>query len=142
MKNDLRNFKRFMKVREEASRAFVNGDIAPLDAISTQVSPASIFDPKGDCVVGAKKVNAVNAAGARAFVPVGKSRFKVIQMELGKRVAFWAGIQRATVRIKGKPQPVPMDFRVTEGFRCENGEWKLVHRHADPLPAGSKKKKS
>src|ERR671919_445037 len=28
----------------------------------------------------------------------------------------------------------PDTLRVTTVFRCEDGEWKVVHRHADPLP--------
>jgi len=35
----------------------------------------------------------------------------------------------------GGDAPAPIELRVTLIFRREDGEWKEVHRHADPIPA-------
>jgi len=58
MSESSRDFDEFMKQREEASNAFVNGDFNPLDQISARSLSATIFGPKGDCVRGAEHVNA------------------------------------------------------------------------------------
>jgi ketosteroid isomerase-like protein len=34
----------------------------------------------------------------------------------------------------GGATPEAYELRVTEVFRREDGEWKVVHRHADPMP--------
>ena len=133
MNNDMHNFEQFMKQREKASLAFVNGDIGPLDRLSTHDSPASIFGPNGDTLDGADKVNASNANGASHFQSGGTNKFEVMQMGASDGIAYWAGIQRSTVRMQGKSEAIPMDLRVTEVFRLEDGEWRLVHRHADVL---------
>jgi ketosteroid isomerase-like protein len=39
-------------------------------------------------------------------------------------IGFWTGIQRATV------EPVAMTLRISAVFRCQEGEWRMVHRHA------------
>ena len=67
------DFEAFMGLRKEASDAFVGGNPDPLERISAQASPATLFGPKGDCVQGADRVNAVNAEGARRFRPGGQS---------------------------------------------------------------------
>jgi ketosteroid isomerase-like protein len=36
-------------------------------------------------------------------------------------------------RIGDRDSVEPFDLRVTTTFRHESGEWKIVHRHADPI---------
>ena len=127
------DFAEFLREREAASTAFVNGDYGPLGAISAQSAPATIFGPKGDCVQGAAAVNAANQQGAAMFEPGGENGFEIMHQGSDGDLGYWVGIQRSTVRMKGKPEPVPMALRVTEIFRREHSAWKLVHRHADPL---------
>ncbi len=115
----------------------MNRDIEPLDRIATQVSPATIFGPQGNCVEGADEVNATNTSSAKFFESGSKSSFEIMQMAANNGIAFWAGIQRSTVQMRGEKDSISMDLRVTEAFRLEDGEWKLVHRHADPLTSES-----
>ncbi|MEZ0472307.1 hypothetical protein [Luteimonas salinilitoris] len=133
MAESSKDFDEFMKQREEASDAFVNGNSNPLDKISAQSSPATIFGPKGDCVQGAKHVNAANTKGAKLFKSGSNNAFEVLHKAADDNIAYWVGIQRSIVQIQGEEQGVPMDLRVTEIFRRENGLWKLIHRHADRL---------
>ena len=126
-------FEQFLKVRKRASDAFVNGDFEPLNRISTQSSPATIFGPRGDCVQGAKEVNAANAKGAELFKTGSSNEFEIMHMGVDSELAYWVGVQRSVVNMKGQDSGVPMDLRVTEIFRREGAEWKLVHRHADKL---------
>ncbi|WP_414676618.1 nuclear transport factor 2 family protein [Mesorhizobium sp.] len=61
--------------------------------------------------------------------PRRKSRLEIIQGHADGAVAYWCGLQHAKVETGGKS--VPMTLRVTEIFRLEDGNWKLVHRHAE-----------
>jgi ketosteroid isomerase-like protein len=130
-------FGEFMERRLAASTAFVNGDIDPLDQISTHTSPATIFGPGGDAVQGADEVNAANADGASRFEPGGTNGFEVMHQGADEDLAYWVGIQHSVVRMQGQDEPIPMDLRVTEIFRQEQGTWMLVHRHADRLSSAS-----
>ena len=48
-------------------------------------------------------------------------------------LAYTVAIERSEVRLVGQDKPSTMPLRVTHVFRKEDGAWKLVHRHADPL---------
>lgn len=138
MTSDLQDFKEFMKQRAAAAAAYVNGEAGPLDKIITHEQPATFFSPKGDFQEGTSQVATVYKTDAGAFDEGSESDFEILQMAASDGIAYWVGFQRATVRMKEKTEPVPFNLRVTEIFRREGGDWKMVHRHADVLKSESK----
>ena len=50
-------------------------------------------------------------------------------------LAFTTAIERAEVKVAGQEKAAPMALRVTHIFRKEDGAWKMILRHADPLVA-------
>ena len=42
-------------------------------------------------------------------------------------------IERVKAKMGGSGDVTPFALRVTMIFRPEDGEWKIVHRHADPI---------
>lgn len=123
------DFAEFMQRRTKAADAYVNGDAGPVERIAARDGAATFFPPNGGAVSGAEEVAARYRSDAKSFASGGSSQLQVLQSADSGSVAFWSGFQEATARLNGKE--VQMKLRVTEVFRSVDGEWKLVHRHAD-----------
>jgi ketosteroid isomerase-like protein len=50
-------------------------------------------------------------------------------------LAYTVWIERLQAQLVGVADPSPVALRVTHVYRREDGTWRLVHRHADPLMA-------
>jgi ketosteroid isomerase-like protein len=122
-----------MRTRERAANAYVEGDGGPVDALATDTAPASFFGPDGAVVSGPAAIREAFRAGARLFAAGGESRLEVLDARASGDVGYWCGLQHATVRRASDGSTVEMSLRITEVFRREDGGWRLVHRHADPL---------
>ncbi|HEV7716579.1 MAG TPA: NAD(P)H-dependent oxidoreductase [Steroidobacteraceae bacterium] len=133
------DFDQFMKRRVEVARAYVNGDAAPLDTIVPRSGAASFFPPNGGSEQGAEAVLARYDKDAKVFGSGGDSSFEMLQSGASGDVAFWTGFQSARVKMQGSSEPVAMKLRITEVFRRLGGNWKLVHRHADPMVEPAKR---
>jgi ketosteroid isomerase-like protein len=48
-------------------------------------------------------------------------------------LAYTVGFERGEVSVDDGPRR-PMTIRVTHTYRCSEGEWRLIHRHADFPP--------
>jgi ketosteroid isomerase-like protein len=61
----------------------------------------------------------------------------VVVADVGDDFAYLIAIERTTASVDGS-EPTSYALRSTTIFRREDGEWKIVHRHADPVddPAG------
>ena len=58
---------------------------------------------------------------------------EIIERYVTAELAYVVEIERAKAKIGGSEEITPFDLRVTMIFRPEEGEWKVVHRHADPI---------
>ena len=54
-------------------------------------------------------------------------------MYVTPELAYIVWIERVKAKLGGRQEIAPFDLRVTMIFRPEDGTWKVVHRHADPL---------
>jgi len=124
------DLKEFLERRQRIARDYVNGDGESFTEILTKNDPATFFPPGGGTHAGAAAIAQRTLSDARRFVGPGETRIELLQSDAGT-LAFWTGVQHARVRMAGRPEPLEMRLRVTEVFRIEGGEWKLVHRHAD-----------
>ena len=125
------SFAEFMSRREAAAEAYSRGRSDQVEQLTSESEPSTFFGPDGRVVTGRASIIASYRAGASRFGPDGESRLEIHRSSESGDIAYWCGIQRAIVEMEGKA--VAMNLRVTELFRREDGEWKLVHRHADFL---------
>ena len=126
------DFDQFIEQRHAAAAAYVSGDPAPLGRLVARELPATFFGPRGDASAGTREVWERYERDDAAFSSGSTNEMETLDSAAGDDIAFWVGFQRSQARLVGKDEPVPFELRVTEIYRREHGEWKLVHRHADP----------
>lgn len=129
--NNPEEFDEFLRRRESASNDYIRGSAQKLSAMLTHQDPATFMPPGGAVIEGAIEAENAQLAGASGFGPDSDGHFEVLNSGSSGDLAFWTGRQIASVGVKGQDQPVRMILRVSEVFRREDGQWKLVHRHAD-----------
>jgi ketosteroid isomerase-like protein len=59
--------------------------------------------------------------------------YEMIEKYVTPELAYLVRIERAKAKVGGSEDIAPIALRVTMIFRPEDGEWKIVHRHADPI---------
>lgn len=128
------SFEQLMRTRGAVAAAYVNGDVQPLRELLTRSEPSTFFGPHSGPVLGADEVREAHERGARSFGPGSETQLEVLHQAASGDLGYWVGIQRAVVRLREQPAPVKMALRVTEVFRRSEGDWRLIHRHADLLP--------
>ena len=59
--------------------------------------------------------------------------YEMIEKQVTPEFAYVVRVERGRAKVGGSEDIVPIALRVTMIFRHEDGEWKIVHRHADPI---------
>lgn len=70
---------------------------------------------------------------ASRFIDGVATRFENVTKYATPNLAYTVDIERFNAKLAGTEDIVPVALRVTSIFRREEGSWKLVHRHGDPI---------
>jgi ketosteroid isomerase-like protein len=61
--------------------------------------------------------------------------FENVAKYITPELAYTVEMERMQAKVEGREDITPITARVTTIFRPEEGTWKVVHRHADPITA-------
>jgi hypothetical protein len=115
-----------------ANDALLAGQGGPIKSVFSHREDVTLFGGFGGHEVGWTQIGERLDWVAQSFGG-GRCTYEVLGSVVGDEVAVVVQLERGEARVTGRAAPLRLDFRVTMAFRVENGDWKLVHRHADHL---------
>ena len=93
----------------------------------------TLGNPFGPFVSGIDDVMSTAAAAADRYRDGELVAYERVGTYLGEDLACIVEVERFRAKVGGSEEMIKVSIRVTSVFRLEAGNWKLVHRHADPL---------
>ena len=129
--DEVADFRATMLARQtEAEEALVHGDPRPRMELWSRREPVTLFGAIGMSESGWEQLSRTFEWVASRFSKVSDFRFDVETVAVSGDMAYTLGFERFSGSIAGRPVE-PVTVRVTHIYRRENGEWRIVHRHAD-----------
>jgi ketosteroid isomerase-like protein len=117
----------------EMEKAFHNGDAGPRMANWSHHDPVTLFGALLTKSGWSEVASVFEFLGSR-FSNGTAYEYEAIAAGASGDLGYIVGYEHTTASVGGAA-PEAYDLRVTTIFRRENGQWKIVHRHADPMPA-------
>jgi len=116
----------------EADEALHNGDVTLRMQMWSTQDPVTVFGALKSVSGWDEVSQAFRWIGSR-FSDCTAYRFELVAAGVSSDLAYTVGYEHISVSMDGV-QVEPFTLRVTHVYRRENGEWKIVHRHADYPP--------
>ena len=123
----------FRKLYRRSLEAFITGDPEPQKELWSRSEDVTLANPLGPPAKGPERVFEAMEAAAAAVTEGEGLTYEVISSYETADLAYDVALQGGRVRIGESPGMVAVALRVTSIFRREDEDWRLVHRHADPI---------
>jgi ketosteroid isomerase-like protein len=119
----------------------VKGNPEPLKRVYSHREDVTLANPFGPPVRGWEHAAATMERAASNYRDGEIVGFANVAKYATPELAYVVEMERYRAKVGGGDELAPIGLRVTSIFRREDGVWKIVHRHADPItatrPAGS-----
>jgi ketosteroid isomerase-like protein len=113
---------------------FVKGNPEPVQKLYSHRDDVTLANPLvGPPARGWEQVAEAQRRGASQLRDGEITGFEVIAKYVTPELAYVVWLERQQAKVGGRQDVTPFTLRVTMIFRPEDGTWKVVHRHADPI---------
>ena len=127
-----RSFSETIADSDSANIDLLQGNAGPLKELYSHNANITVLGGFGGIEHGWDEVGP-RLDWATAQFAGGSYERKTVSMVEGTDLAYTVSIEVNQVYEAGKSEAVQLDLRVTQIYRREGNQWRLVHRHADPL---------
>jgi ketosteroid isomerase-like protein len=112
---------------------FMKGNPGPVQELFSHREDVSLANPYGPPVRGWERIAEVTEHAA-SLRPDGRATsFEIVAKYVTPELAYVMEIEHLESKIGERDDVTPYALRATMLFRPEDGTWKVVHRHADPI---------
>jgi ketosteroid isomerase-like protein len=113
--------------------AISNGDAEPYMALYSDGEDVTLGNPFGPFVRGKAAVRATGERAASHYRDGEVVGFERVATHVAGGMACVVEVERFRTKVGDSDSLASINLRVTSLYRQEDGIWKLVHRHADPI---------
>jgi ketosteroid isomerase-like protein len=111
----------------------IKGDAEPLKTMYSHRGDVTLANPFGPPVRGWEQAAARMERAASQYRDGEIVGFETVAKHATPELAYTVEVERYQAKVGGREDITPVAVRVTSVFRPEDGTWKVVHRHADPI---------
>ena len=117
----------------QAGLEITNGNPEVYKTLYSRRDDVTLANPFGPPARGWDNVSATLDRAAEHYRDGEVVGFENVSTVIADDLAYIVEIESYRARVGGEDEMTPVAVRVTTVFRNENGGWKVVHRHADPI---------
>lgn len=127
------NLESAIEASHRALAAIITGDQSGYLALFSTAEDITLGNPFGPFGKGRRAVEERLAVAASKYRDGCNARVELIEKYVTDTMACVVEVESGEAKVAGSAEMTKISVRVTSLFRFEDGNWKLVHRHADPL---------
>jgi ketosteroid isomerase-like protein len=117
----------------DAAAEFIKGNVEPYKAVFSQTEDVSLGNPFNPVARGWPDASATMERACALYADGEVVGFERLADYATPELAYIMEIERYRAKIGGSDELTPVELRVTSILRPEDGAWKVLHRHADPI---------
>ena len=112
---------------------FMKGNYEPAKELFSEGEDVTLGNPFGPFARGFSHVVETMKRAASNYRDGEASGFDAVSKYITPNLAYIVEVERLKAKVGEREEVTPVDLRVTTILRREEGRWRILHRHADPI---------